>query len=112
METVLAENMQLVEDVTKDYDIEASVQTAIETNMDTAVTSILLEDINNNSQVHGKSKNIIITLVKRQRAMEQTFISKMDRDLKLKSAETNKLIANVKSTIDGRLEKMKMACNL
>ena len=112
METVFAENMQLVEDVTDEYDIEASVRTTIEINMDTSVTSRLLEDITNSSQVHDTSENIIIALEKRQQAMELTFISKMDRDLKQKSAEADKLIANVIATIDGRLEKCKKECNL
>ena len=64
METVFAENIQLVEDVIEEYDIEAPVRTAIEINMDTAVTSRLLEDIKNSSQVHDKSDNIIIALEK------------------------------------------------
>ena len=64
METVFAKNIQLVEDVIEEYDIEAPVRTAIEINMDTAVTSRLLEDIKNSSQVHDKSDNIIIALEK------------------------------------------------
>ena len=72
--------------------------------MDTAVTSRLLEDINKITQVHDKSKKIIIALVKRQRVMEQTFISNMDKDLKLKSDKDGELIAKVTATIDARLK--------
>ena len=79
------------------------MRTAIEINMDTAVTSRLLDDIKNSSQVHDKSKEIIVALVKRQHAMEQNFISKLDRDLKQKSTEADELIATVIETIEGRL---------
>ena len=80
--------------------------------MDTAVTSRFLEDINSSAQVHNKSKHIIIALVKRQRAMEHTFISKMDKNLKLKYDKADELIAKVTATIDARLEKCKSEYNL
>ena len=39
METIFAENMQLMDNVTDEYDIKSSVRTAIEINMDKTVTS-------------------------------------------------------------------------
>ena len=61
--------------------------------MDTSVTSQLLDDIKNSKQVHDKSKDIIVALVKQQRTMEKKFINKMDRDFKEKSEEANGSIA-------------------
>ena len=79
--------------------------------MDTSVTSQLLDDIKNSKQVHDKSKDIIVALVKQQRTMEKKFINKMDRDFKEKSEEANGFIASMIKTLYERLEKMRISVN-
>ena len=77
--------------------------------MDKTVTSQLLNDIKNSSQVHDESEDIIVALVKIQRSMEISFNNKMERDFKCKSDEANKLIEKMTKTVDGRLEKMRVS---
>ena len=108
MEIFFVENMQLMEDVTEEYDIESSVRTEIKININIEVTLQLLDNIKNSKQVHDKSKDIIVALVKQQHAMEKTFINKMDRDFKDKSEETNGFIAAMIKTVDKILEKMRI----
>ena len=81
MEQVFACNMQLMDD----FNVTAAVQIAIEDIIIPETTKKILDTVINSDKTKGGLQNIIVILVKRQREMEDTLKTKMDRDSKEKS---------------------------
>lgn len=95
MEIVLGENIQLTEEFKSEFDMGLLVKTAIRLSLETLITTQVLDKIKSSLEVHNLSRDIIVKLVKRQRAMELNFIAKMDRDFRMKTKEANETIESI-----------------
>lgn len=104
-------NLQLIGDVKDEFEVEPLVNSAMKQNLDSTMVVQHIKDVKNSSQVHNNSRDIIVKLVKRQRSMEQHFVNKMERDFKAKCDEINTSIVSMMTTVDARLEKMRVSSN-
>ena len=89
MKQVFACNMQLMEDNKEDLNVTAAVQTAIEDIIIPETTKKMLDRIINSDEIKCGLQNKFVALFKRQREMEDTFKTKMDRGFKEKPIFSN-----------------------
>ena len=85
MERVFACNMQLMEDEKDELDVDAAVQLAIGKCMTAETTKRVITKAIDTTTMQEEAQNVIVTMVKRQREIENTFKLKMDRDFKEKN---------------------------
>ena len=106
MERVFAENMDLMVDEKNNFNVEKVVQQAIEKCMADTPTLKLIEQVTSSIELNNTGNEIIQSLVKRQRKMEETFKTKMDRDFTDKCDISRTTMNEMLKEIEGRVDKL------
>ena len=102
MEEVFAENMQLMENVKDTFDIEEKAKESIQKILARDITSKILRDMSSSTEIQGAAQSIIESLIQRQKNLIQSFKATMDKDLKLKSKDSNEMMENLENEGRGR----------
>ena len=97
-------------EVKDEFDMEPIVKSAIQHNLGSVIVKQIVDDVKNSTQVHNNSRDIIVKLVKRHRAMETKNFNTMNRDYKLKCDEANTNIEHIMKSVDKRLDTMRISC--